>query len=290
MAARVRTTNAAGLKKKVHRTIDAAGTGRHSASLAPWSAPEYFVPNILVADDNPVSLRFFAEALTQLGVSSELAHDGLETVAKAERARFDVLLLDARMPGLDGAGALARIRNGSGPSRDAIAIATTAEAGDRARRELTEAGFVDVVAKPVTLVALRKALAPHLAGSIEGDDASAEVADDALDDVRALSAVGGDVSILSALRGLFVAELDALPAEIADIGARADVVALRDRLHRLDASAGFCGAPALVRACAKVRLAVDQGASWPDAAIAEFLDACADVRAKLVNSGASPAR
>lgn len=248
------------------------------------------MPNILVADDNPVSLRFFAEALAQLGVASEVAHDGLETVVKAERMRFDVLLLDARMPGLDGAGALARIRGGAGPSRAAVALATTAEAGESARRSLIEAGFIDVVAKPVTIGALRMALAPHLPGAIRDEAPPAGPADDALDDARALAAVGGDASILAALRGLFLAELDALPAELAEIGARADVPALRDRLHRLDASAGFCGAPALVRACSKLRLALEQAPRWPDAAVADFLGACAAVRAKLVKAGAAPAR
>ena len=246
--------------------------------------------NVLVADDNPVSLRFFSEALAQLGIACELAHDGLETVARAEHARFDVLLLDARMPGLDGTAALARIRRGRGPSRDAVALATTADASASTRTDLFGAGFVDVVAKPVTVNALRAALAPHLPGLNTAVASAAGGADDLLDDVAALSAVGGDVSILAALRGLFVAELDALPAELAAIGVRSDVAALRDRLHRLDASAGFCGAPALVRACAKLRVSFDDASAWPDAAIDDFLASAARVRARLVDAGAGATR
>jgi CheY-like chemotaxis protein len=248
------------------------------------------VSNVLVADDNPVSLRFFSDALAQLGIACELAHDGLETVARAEHARFDVLLVDARMPGLDGPAALARIRAGRGPSRDAVALATTADASASTRNELLDSGFVDVVAKPVTVNALRAALAPHLPGLTAAAASAGGTADDLLDDVSALSAVGGDVSILAALRGLFVAELDALPAELATIGERSDVAALRDRLHRLDASAGFCGAPALVRACAKLRVALDGATAWPDATIDEFLAAAARVRARLVDAGAVPTR
>ncbi len=172
------------------------------------------VPNILVADDNPVSLRFFADALAMLGVSSELAHDGIETVARAGRTRFDLLLLDARMPGLDGAEALARIRAEAGPSQSAPALATTAEAGEAARLRLAEAGFAGVIAKPVTVDALRAALARYLP-DIGGSARSAKSSADGLDDARALAATGGDASILAALRGLLIAELDALPAEIA---------------------------------------------------------------------------
>lgn len=244
---------------------------------------ETAVPNILVADDNPVSLRFFADALAQLGVSSELAQDGIETVARASRARFDLLLLDARMPGLDGAEALARIRAEAGPSQHAPALATTAEPGAAARARLVDAGFVDVVAKPVTVDALRTALARHLPHSI-GTARPAERSSDGLDDARALAATGGDASILAALRGMLIAELDALPAEIDRFGAHSDVAALRDRLHRLDASAGFCGAPALADACAALRAAFDGGADWPYAATERFLAACAEVRARLLKS------
>ena len=249
------------------------------------------VPNILVADDNPVSLRFFAEALAQLGFACELARDGLETVAEAKRTRFDLLLLDARMPGLDGVQALARIRASPGPSRDAAALATTADASEATRRDLVDAGFVEVVAKPVTVSALRAALARHLGESTQ--DASQPAGldeEDDLDDAGALAATGGDVSILAALRGLLMRELDALPAELADIASRADFAALRDRLHRLDASAGFCGTPALVGAGAKLRSALDAGDGWPHAAAKDFLAASASVRATLVRSGVTPAR
>jgi len=248
------------------------------------------VPNILVADDNPVSLRFFAEALAQLGFACALAHDGLEAVAEAQRTRFDLLLLDARMPGLDGVQALARIRAFPGPSRDAIALATTADADEATHRDLTEAGFVDVIAKPVSVSALRAALTRQLAERVD-DVRPATDRDDHndLDDAGALAATGGDAAILAALRGLLMTELDALPAELSDISARNDAAGLRDRLHRLDASAGFCGTPALVRAGARLRSALANDASWPNAAAAEFLAACADVRAALVQSGVTRA-
>lgn len=242
------------------------------------------MPNILVADDNPVSLRFFADALAQLGVSAELAHDGVETVARARRTRFDLLLIDARMPGLDGAEALARIRGEAGPSQDAPALATTAETGDAARARLVDAGFAGVIAKPVTIDALRAALARHLPDSVEAARSPADAGSEGLDDARALAATGGDASILAALRSLLIAELDALPAEIAGFGERNDVAALRDRLHRLDASAGFCGAPALAGASAAMRSAADAGPGWPRAAADAFLAACAEVRARLAKT------
>jgi CheY-like chemotaxis protein len=240
------------------------------------------VPNVLVADDNPVSLRFFEDVLAQIGLESESARDGTEAVALARRSRFDLLLLDARMPGLDGADALARIRALPGPSREAVALATTAGADETTRLALIGAGFANVVAKPVTVEGLRTALGRYLEIG-PGSAHTTDIDERDLDDARALVATGGDASILAALRGLLIAELDALPAELADMCARGDAAALRDRLHRLDASAGFCGAPALARAGAKLRAALAAPA-WPETAIADFLAACAEVRARLAAS------
>jgi CheY-like chemotaxis protein len=266
--------------------IDARDAALHSASFSLHAAADA-VPKILVADDNPLSLRFFEAALTELGWTVTLAADGIEAVAAATTERFDALLLDARMPRLDGRGALAHLRSERGPSRDAVAIATTAEAGERVRTALIAEGFADVVTKPVTLATLRETIARN-AGSFQSIRAQPEASGSArtLDDAQAFAAAGGDATIVAALRGLLVAELDALPGEAAAMAARNDVEALRDRLHRLDASAGFCGAPALVSAGAALRAAIEDGA-WPSDAVARFLAACADVRAALVSVAAA---
>lgn len=226
---------------------------------------------ILVADDNPLTLRFFTAALGRLGIDSAAVPDGAAAVAEAQQAPFDLLLFDARMPHLDGAQALARIRAEAGPSRRAPAVATTADVDTAVHEALRCAGFADVLIKPLGLDALGTALARHL--DIPGDD-------DALDDAQALAATGGDRMILDALRGLFANELDALPDELAAFGRRGDAIALRDRLHRLEASAGFCGAPALQRAATLLRDEL-AAAAWPHAAIEAFLARCARIRARL---------
>lgn len=238
-------------------------------------------PRILVADDNPLSLRFLAEAVTMFGFECVEAADGAEALACAQREAFDLLLLDARMPGHGGAEVLARIGSAAGPSQHAIALASTADDAPETAAALRRAGFAAVLPKPLTLDTLRDALATHVALPCAADaEQAAPIPSPTLDDQRALAAAGGDDTIVAALRGLFLHELDALPAELAAIAARRDAAALRERLHRLDASAGFCGAPALPRAAALLRQALEAPA-WPQAALADFLAVCERTRTLL---------
>jgi len=233
-------------------------------------------PRILVADDNPVSLRFFADALDALGFDCTLAPDGARALAQAIANPFDALLLDVHMPVHGGIEVLAGVRAGNGPSRSAVALATSAETNAGKIAALRDTGFADVLSKPIGIDALRLALARHLPAS--------GTPDVALDEAQALNAAGGDAAIVAALRGLFASELEILPADIESLSTRTDAAGLRDRLHRLDASAGFCGTPALRAAIARLRAALD-GDHWPRDAIDGFLATCASVREALRASG-----
>jgi CheY-like chemotaxis protein/HPt (histidine-containing phosphotransfer) domain-containing protein len=229
-------------------------------------------PRVLVADDNPLSLTFFLEALQTLGCAGESAADGAEALTHARASAFDLLLLDVRMPRLGGAEVLALVRADPGPSQATVAVATTAAAEPPAG--LLAAGFAEVLHKPVDLAGLQRVLARHLPLP------TADCAVPAFDDAQALAAAGGDAAIVAALRGLLAAELDALPVEITAIDAARDAAALHERLHRLDASAGFCGVPALGDAGSRLRAALAAG-EWPQSAIAQFLRRCGEVRALL---------
>jgi CheY-like chemotaxis protein len=234
-------------------------------------------PRALVADDNPLSLQFLAEALAACGMECVGASDGMEALGHASERAFDLLLLDARMPRLDGASTLARVRAQAGPCRHAIALATTADTMDATRVALLDAGFTEVLIKPFGIETLRSALVRSAIPCASAGDAAGP---SLLDDDRALATAGGDAAIADALRMLFVQELDALPAEIEAIGARADRAALCERLHRLDASAGFCGAPGLAVAASRLRARLEVP-DWPDHAIDDLLAVAARVRAML---------
>jgi CheY-like chemotaxis protein len=228
---------------------------------------------VLVADDNLLSLGFFREAIALAGHEAVTARDGAEAIALASAQRFELILLDTRMPFVDGPEALRRIRAAPGPSRRASALATSADAGV-CRAALSAAGFDDVLIKPIALDAMRVVLERYLGSATI-------VRMSLLDDASAGQKTGGDPAIVSALRQLLCGELDSLPAELRLLERDADTAALRDRLHRLDASAGFCGASALAQAIGELRARLDQQSGWPASAVSELLRVSAWTRAVL---------
>jgi CheY-like chemotaxis protein len=233
------------------------------------------MPRILVADDNPLSLRFLVAALAAPGIECDEAVDGDGAVMLARSRRHDLLLLDARMPGCGGADALARIRVEDGPSRDAIAVATTADDSAAARRDLLARGFAQVLPKPIAAQALRDMVQRHLRGAV------AEASPAWIDDAQALRVAGGDRTIAVALGGLLAQELADLPDELQRYTRDADAAGLLERLHRLDASAGICGVPPLRDAIARVRSALE-GAHWPQTEIAALVDTAVRVHGALL--------
>jgi CheY-like chemotaxis protein len=128
---------------------------------------------LLVVDDNPMNREFVRAMLSPLGVEVDEADDGESGVLAAQALPYDVILMDVRMPRLDGPGALTRIRAEPGPNRFAPIIAFSANGDADAP---LQAGFDGVVHKPVTPQALMAELERALARRESQSADAAEVA------------------------------------------------------------------------------------------------------------------
>lgn len=104
---------------------------------------------VLLAEDNPINALLARTLLTKAGCNVTSVQDGEEAVAAASAGAFDLILLDIRMPRLDGFEAAQRIRAGRGPSAAAPIIALTADAGDEERAHAAKAGMDDFITKPI---------------------------------------------------------------------------------------------------------------------------------------------
>lgn len=236
------------------------------------------MPLALVADDNPATRLFFREALVAAGWNVIEASDGRQAIDLADHEPFDLLLLDVNMPGCGAIEVLACIRRGNGPSRATPALATSAAPDRDLSARLQSAGFARLLPKPITARELRAAAARYVRDS-QPATGDAAVEPGLLDDARAIGATGGDVDIVMALRRLLVTELAALPGEFHALELPRDRGAVASRLHRLDASAGFCGVPGLAAAIKHLRLALANPPS--PGAIDFFLAECDAIRRTL---------
>ena len=233
---------------------------------------------ILIVDDNPLTLAWFDEAIRRAGFTPVLAANSGQAVALAIGDAFALMLIDANMPDRSGAATLAEIRSGNGPNRQTVAVLTSADSTIR-QSAAHDMGFAYVLHKPFALEELR-AILDQAMGAGASDRAGISL----LDDDQSRRNSGGNDAIAAALRSLFVKELDELPAELDAMAGNADYCALRDRLHRLDASAGICGTPQLAEACRILRMQISTDAQWPTRAIEDFLAASGQTLAALRNS------
>lgn len=205
-------------------------------------------PSILLVEDDAVSALFLSTALETLPARVQVAGDCAQ--ALASRGPFDAWLIDANLPDGSGPALLQHLR-----MRDACAsaLAHTADATPAMRARLLQAGFAEVLVKPLSAHALLHAVRAALGNA----DSDAPAARPDWDDAAALAALAGNRDHVATLRQLFLTELPAARAACVEAFARADDAALRAQLHRLQASCGFAGAAALADIAARWHAAPD---------------------------------
>ena len=142
-------------------------------------SPDPAAPRILVADDSLEHRMFVAEILRRAGYNLRIATNGFEATELALTETFAMVLMDVRMPDMDGLEAARRIREAEAGLLHTPLVAMTGNTvrGDNAL--LLEAGLDDVLGKPTSPEAIR-AMTAKWAGPIDeapspqGEGASSE--------------------------------------------------------------------------------------------------------------------
>lgn len=154
-------------------TVDTAPNGGARFRLticAPPCAPAAATPTrspsplperlrVLVVDDLATNRLVAKLYLERLGAETTEAADGAAALVALRAAPFDAVLLDMRMPEIDGAETLARIRASGAPWSGIYVIAMTADAREEDCQRALSLGFNDYLAKPIDGARLRHALA-----------------------------------------------------------------------------------------------------------------------------------
>jgi signal transduction histidine kinase/CheY-like chemotaxis protein len=162
----VKPVRSASLLARFAPDLQQAGSEHHSARAA---APKLEGVQVLLAEDNEISRRVALKHLERQGARVTCAGDGAEAVRYASDSRFDVIILDIRMPVLDGLAAAGQIRTTEVDGRRTPLIALTANAFAADRRAAVEAGIDYFIAKPVDPFDLVALIETALAQSQSGD-------------------------------------------------------------------------------------------------------------------------
>jgi CheY-like chemotaxis protein len=121
--------------------------------------------HVLVVDDNATN-RMVAQALCEMfECTCEAAGDGLEAVEAARAGRFDLILMDIKMPRMDGVTAARAIRELPGDAGEVPIVALTANADPDDAADYLAAGMDGVVEKPMKPEHLLAVLQQAMAGA-----------------------------------------------------------------------------------------------------------------------------
>lgn len=121
---------------------------------------KYSPLKILLAEDNIQNQKVTQQMLKKLGFSADWAANGLEVLQALERQRYDIILMDVRMPEMNGLDATRIIRQ-RWPDIKPIIIAVTAYGLEGDRENCLDAGMDDYLSKPIKLKELQNMLGKY---------------------------------------------------------------------------------------------------------------------------------
>ncbi len=118
---------------------------------------------ILIVDDTKINLTVAVNLLKNTKMKIDTTTSGMQAIEMADETKYDLILMDQRMPEMDGTETLHSIRaSETGESRDVPVICLTADAVMGARERYLAEGFSDYLTKPINSTALEKMLMKYL--------------------------------------------------------------------------------------------------------------------------------
>jgi PAS domain S-box-containing protein len=239
---------------------------------------------ILLAEDNSTNREVALGILRKLGLRADAVADGAEAVTSLASIPYDLVLMDMRMPVLDGVEATRQIRD----QRSAVLnheipiIAMTANVMQRDRERCLGAGMNDFVTKPVSITTLREALGkwlpipaspmPVTTGQLVPNGAAASVAP-IFDRAGVLERVAGDHEIAQIAFDMF---LDDTPRQIQvlkDLVSSGDAPGSARQAHSIRGACANVGGERLRHVATEMEMAADSRDLVPVSNLMPLLDA-----------------
>ena len=187
---------------------------------------------ILLVEDNALSQKLAYYVLRKQGHEVITADDGLTALERHEREPLDVILMDVRMPRMDGLQAARAIRERegqSGPHVPIIALTANAMSGDR--KACLDAGMDECLIKPIQPAALLAAIERLRSRSADAEPERWRKA--ILDGAALLERLDGDRGLLDAIASAYFRDCGPLMSQCRGALARGDAESVEHTLHTL---------------------------------------------------------
>lgn len=184
---------------------------------------------VLLVEDNAISMQVARGMLDGLGQSVQCAGTGVEALARAQAERFDMILMDMRMPQMDGLTATGAIRASHGPNRATPIVVLSANVLPEARETCLAAGVSGFLGKPLR----REEMAQVIRKLCKAKPRAA------LDAQQSQERPIPAQSVTDALHDRFKTEMSALFDDLATEGTALSEIA--ERCHQCAGSAGVFG-------------------------------------------------
>jgi PAS domain S-box-containing protein len=211
------------------------------------AAPAARALRILLAEDNPVNQQVARLQLKKLGYTVDIAKDGQEAVTAAANKKYDVILMDCQMPGVDGYEATREIRQREGTSRRTYIVALTANALGGDREKCLTAGMDDYLTKPLRVEELKRVLekspaptAPPAAANTIGDG------EPPVDMERLMDVASGEEDTLRQLVAMYLEQTPPKLAALDTAIQQGDAKGVKQHSHSVAGTSASCGMTALV--------------------------------------------
>jgi CheY-like chemotaxis protein len=122
------------------------------------TAPKPFSGRVLLVEDNAVNQKVGRKFLERLGCRVSTAENGLEAVKIWQEEKFDLVLMDIQMPGMDGYTATRQLRDLEGARARTPIVALTADAMSGQLERCLQSGMDDLLTKPLDPERLQEVL------------------------------------------------------------------------------------------------------------------------------------
>ena len=214
---------------------------------------------VLVAEDNPINQRVASLLLERLGYRADVVGNGVEAIDALAARPYDLVLMDVRMPEMDGIAATRRLRADLPANRQPRIVAMTANATVEDREACRAAGMDDFLSKPVRPAELIRVLRGSRASVRAAPEPESALDPSAFASLREI--VDGVPGALRDMVSQYHTTGDDLIEAVSEALSKRDCKALRQAAHSLKGASAQMGA----RQVAAAALRIEKAAAAEDA-------------------------